>query len=279
LKPHEGSLKKKTSFYYPLLLLPKEKRAAMETLYRFCWAADEIADGPGSKAKKKRDLTAFRKDLKSCLRGKARDPLFRRLSEIIEQFSLSPEPLERILQGVDRDLRPLRFKTFSELHRYALQVAGGPGLSSMEIFGFKDLSHRHYAENLGLFLQIVNMVRDFQEDAQMGRQYLPQEDFQRFRLNPSAISPSDLSWKHFVDFQLTRAESFLEKSKKSLTRFERSQLPTAEAIAGVYGRLKEKLRAAPERILQGKLSLSPLEKISAAALALARCAAWKRILK
>ncbi len=279
MKPHEGSLKKKTSFYYPLLLLPKEKRAAMETLYRFCWAADEIADGPGSHAKKERDLADFRKALKSCFKGRAQDPLFRNLREVIEQFGLSQEPLERILQGVDRDLKPLRFKTFSELHRYASQVAGGPGLSSMEIFGFKDLPHRHYAENLGLFLQIVNMVRDFREDAQMGRQYLPQEDFQRFKLNPDALSPSDLSWRHFVDFQLTRAESFLEKSRKSLTRLERSQLSTAEAIAGVYGRLKEKLRAAPERILQGKLSLSPLEKISAAGLALVRCAAWKRISK
>ncbi len=279
MKPHEGSLKKKTSFYYPLLLLPKEKRAAMETLYRFCWAADEIADGPGSNAKKKRELAAFRKNLKSCFKGKADDSLFQRLREIIGEFRLSPEPLERILAGVDRDLRPLRFKTFSELHRYALQVAGGPGLSSMEIFGFKDLSHRHYAENLGLFLQIVNMVRDFREDAQMGRQYLPQEDFQRFKLNPASITPSDLSWKHFVDFQLTRAEAFLEKSQKSLTRLERSQLPTAEAIAGVYGRLNKKLKAHPERILQGKLSLSPLEKISAAALALARCAVWKRISK
>jgi phytoene synthase len=279
LKPHEGSLKKKTSFYYPLLLLPEEKRAAMETLYRFCWAADEIADGPGSNAKKKRDLAAFRKDLKSCLKGKADNSLFRHLREIIKQFKLSPEPLERMLQGVDRDLKPLRFKTFSELHRYALQVAGGPGISSMEIFGFKDLPHRQYAENLGLFLQIINMVRDFREDAQMGRQYLPQEDFQRFKLDPNALSPNDLSWRHFVDFQLTRAETFLGKSRKSLTRLERSQLPTAEAIAGVYGRLKEKLRATPERILQGKLSLSPLEKISAAALALARCAMWKRISK
>jgi phytoene synthase len=276
LNPQEGSLKKKTSFYYPLLLLPKEKRAAMEILYRFCWAADEISDGPGSNADKKRDLAAFRKNLSACWKGKAENPLFRRLSEIIKKFNLSPEPLQRILQGVERDLRPLRFKTFSELHRYSLQVAGGPGLSSMEIFGFRDPAHRHYAENLGLFLQIVNIVRDFREDAQMGRQYLPQQDFQRFRLNPASLSPADLSWKHFVDFQLTRAEDFLEKSQKSLTRLERSQLPTAEAIAGVYGRLKEKLRAHPERILQGKISLSPLEKLSAAALALGRCAAWKR---
>jgi 15-cis-phytoene synthase len=276
LSPHEGSLKNKTSFYYPLLLLPKEKRAAMETLYRFCWAADEISDGPGSAAKKKRDLAVFRADLKRCLLGKAEKPLFQRFGEVIRRFNLSPEPLQRMLLGVERDLKPLRFKNFSDLHRYALQVAGGPGLSSMEIFGFKDRPHRYYAENLGLFLQIVNIVRDYREDREMGRQYLPQGDFQRFKLNPAAVSPTDLSWKHFVDFQLTRAEGFLEKSQKALSRSERAALPTAEAIAGVYNRLKEKLRAHPELILEGKISLSPVEKLAAAALALARCAAWKR---
>ncbi|MGH7739057.1 MAG: phytoene/squalene synthase family protein [bacterium] len=271
-----GSLRKKTSFYYPLLLLPKARRGAMETLYRFCWAADDISDGPGSLKKKKRKLRTFRTGLRACLAGKPQDPLFQKLGEVIRDFRLSTKPLERILLGVERDLKPLRFKTFSELRCYAAQVAGGPGLSSMEIFGFKDAAHRRYAENLGLFLQIVNIVRDYREDRQMGRQYLPEEDFRRFGLHSNQPIAPGLAWKRFVDFQLKRAEGFLVLSQKSLSPRQRGALPTAEAIAAVYGRLKEKLRAHPDRILAGKMSLSPWDKLMAVGGAVGRCARWKR---
>ncbi|HVM32593.1 MAG TPA: squalene/phytoene synthase family protein [bacterium] len=271
-----GSLQKKTSFYYAMLLLPRDQRRALETLYRFCWAADEISDGAGARARKRKDLARFKAKLKACLAGRPpADPLFLGLAEVRRRFALSAEPLERILKGVERDLRPLRFKTFGELKAYARQVAGGPGLASMEIFGFKDKAHRLYAENLGLFLQIVNMVRDVKEDAQLGRQYLPDEDFRRFKLNPAALDPGDLSWPHFVDFQLSRAESFWEKAQAALSRRQRAALPTAEAIAAIYGRLKEKLRAHPGGILAGKTSLSLSEKLWAVAGALSRCAAWK----
>jgi phytoene synthase len=278
LNVQDGSLQKKTSFYYPLLLLPKAQRRAMETLYRFCWAADEISDGPGSPAQKKKALAVFRSQFKTCLkgRGRAQDPLFEKLKILLDEFQLSAEPLNRVLQGVERDLRPVQFKTFAQLHDYARQVAGGPGLASMEIFGFKDPAHRLYAENLGVFLQIINIVRDVQEDAQMGRRYLPAEDFRRFRLKPERLDPRDLSWKNFVDFQLDRAETFWTAAQMALSRKERGELPTAEAIAAVYGRLNEKLRSCPEKILTGKMKLSVFEKLSAVGKAIACCALWKR---
>ena len=190
----------------------------METLYRFCWAADEISDGSGSPAQKKKALAVFRSQYKTCLtgRGRVQDPLFEKLKILLEEFQLSAEPLNRVLQGVERDLSPVQFKTFPQLHHYARQVAGGPGLASMEIFGFKDPAHRLYAENLGVFLQIINIVRDVREDAQMGRQYLPAEDFRRFRLKPETLDPKDLSWKNFVGFQLDRAETFWAAAQNGL---------------------------------------------------------------
>ena len=120
---------------------------------------------------KRKKLTQFKKNLALTLSGKATDPFFKDFQKTIHQFKLSPEPMGRIVAGVQRDLKPIRFKKFSELHRYALQVAGGPGIAAMEIFGFKDASHRHYAENLGIFLQLVNITRDYKEDMALGRQY------------------------------------------------------------------------------------------------------------
>jgi len=275
LNPRDGSLQKKTSFYYPLLLLPGQKRRAMEALYRFCWAADEISDGKDALPLKKKKLTQFQIKLKHCFAGKAQDPLFKDLQETIHFYQLSQEPLSRILKGVERDLKPLRFTTFRELHRYALQVAGGPGLASMEIFGFKDKAHRVYAENLGVFLQLVNIVRDFKEDKAMGRQYLPTEDFKRFHLNPDSVEAGHSHWKPFVEFQLDRAWTFLEKARRALTLHQRGALMTAESIAAVYVKLHQKLRHNPHRILRERTALSPADKLLSVVGSAGRCALWK----
>ncbi len=275
MNPQNGSLQTKTSFYYPFLLLPVKKRQALETLYRFCWAADEISDSPGSLQAKKIKIQKFKKNLADCWKGQSRDPLFQKFQQVIRTFDLSPQPLRQIIAGIERDLKPIRFKTFAELHRYALQVAGAPGLASMEIFGFKDAAHKVYAENLGVFLQIVNMVRDFKEDKKMNRIYFPASDFKRFHLNPFSLGENNSNWPGFVDFQLNRAWSFLEKSRKALTHRQRADLTTAEAIAAVYLKLFQKLKTQPHSILKGKTSLSKADKILSLVGAAGRCLLWK----
>ena len=247
----------------------------MEVLYRFCWEADEISDGPGPAASKRRKLARFRENLRRAFQKKAGDPLFQKLQAVILRFGLSREPLERILKGVEQDLRPLRFSRFSQLHQYALRVAGGPGLSSMEIFGFKDRAHRDYAENLGVFLQIVNMARDYREDTALERQYFPTEDFQRFHLSPGNIEEGNSHWKPFVEYQLDRAWGFLEKSRKALTLPQRASLATAEAIAAVYVKLYQKLRSNPDRILKGKTRLSKADKALSVLGVVGRCVLWR----
>lgn len=275
MNPKQGPLENKTSFYYPLLLLPRPQRRAMEVLYRFCWVADEIADGPGSPAAKRRRLAKFKRSLKAAFRGRAKEGLFHKLQALLPAFGLSRDPLERILQGVEQDLKPVRFKKFAELHQYALRVAGGPGLASMEIFGFKDRAHRDYAENLGVFLQLVNITRDWREDTALGRRYLPEEDFKRFHLNPAHLDENNSHWKKFVEFQLDRAWSFLEKARRALSRPQRAQLATAEAIAAVYVKLYQKLRANPYRILKGRTTLSKADKLLSVLGAVGRCWIWK----
>jgi phytoene synthase len=274
LNPQKSPLEQKTSFYYPLLLLPADQRAGMESLYRFCWAADDIADNSDPLPLKKKKLAVFKKNLNAALKGKASDPFFKQFQETIEKFRLSPEPLQRIVAGVERDLKPIRFVRFEELRRYALQVAGGPGLASMEIFGYRDEAHCKYAENLGIFLQIVNMVRDYREDLSLGRHYFPQEDYKRFHLNPHTLDEKHTHWRSFVTFQLDRAWTFLDRAWISLSKHERSELRTAEAIAAIYVRLHQKLRSQPDQVLQGRVSLNKVEKGLSALGAWSRCQLW-----
>ncbi len=247
----------------------------MDSLYRFCWAADDIADNSDSLALKRKKLALFKKNLTLAFMGKSQDTFFQIFQKNIQQFRLSAEPLWRIVKGVERDLKPVRFKKFSELHRYALQVAGGPGLASMEIFGFKDKAHRIYAENLGIFLQLVNITRDYKEDMILGRRYFPDEDFKHFHLNPLQLDEKNSQWKAFIQFQLDRAWSYLQKARKSLTRREQSRLHTAEAIASVYIKLHQKLKANPHQILEGRVSLTHFDKLLSVTGASIRCFLWK----
>ncbi len=275
LNPQKSPLGQKTSFYYPLLLLPADQRQAMESLYRFCWLADDIADNTDPLPLKKKKLATFKKDLYLALQEKAKDPFFKTFQTVINRFRLSPEPLLRIVTGVERDLKPIRFKKFEELRQYALQVAGGPGLASMEIFGYRDEAHQKYAENLGIFLQIVNMVRDHQEDLSLGRRYFPQEDYEHFHLNPHTLGEKNSHWRNFVEFQLDRAWTYLDRGWSSLNKKERSELCTAEAIGAIYVRLHQKLRSQPDQILLGKVSLSKADKVLSVLGALARCSLWR----
>ncbi len=275
MNPQVGSLRKKTSFYLPLLLLPGDKRSAMEVLYRFCWEADDISDGTDPLPVKRKKLAVFKKDLKNCLAGKVPKPSFQKFQETVARHGLSPEPLLRVVSGVETDLRPVQFKTFQELHQYALKVAGGPGLASMEIFGYKDFAHRVYAENLGVFLQLVNMTRDYLEDTGMKRRYFPLEDFKRFHIHPSMIGENNSHWAAFVQFQLDRAWSFLEKAREALTLRQRGDLKTAEAIAAVYVKLFQKLRNHPQKILQGRVSLSFFDKMLSVLGTIGRCFLFK----
>lgn len=272
-----GSAEKKSSFYFPLLLLPTQKRAAMEALYRFCWTADEIADGEIPLFQKKKQLRLLHAELQKAFRQKSKDAGIARFQEVIRDFNLTYEPLARILKGVARDLKTVHFKTFQELHSYALQVAGGPGLASMEIFGFRDESHRIYAENLGIFLQLVNITRDFKEDLGLHRLYFPFEDFRRFHLAPEQIETGNSHWPFFVRFQLDRAWGFLARSRSTLSSRQRAELPTAEAIAAVYVKLYQRLYDHPFSILEGKISLTRADKILSVVGALGRCALGKTL--
>jgi len=261
---------KKSSFYLPFLLLGKERREALSLLYRFCRAADDLSDEPGKTGEKRRRFGLFRRELESCLRGRPHPGFWTSFHSMVERYGLSPESLRSILRGVETDLGKVRFHKFSELLRYSQNVAGGPGLCAMAIFGGRSLGHERYALDLGTYLQVTNVLRDFLEDRDLGRLYLPSEDFKRFGVDPSNPQPG-AAWDSFVRFELDRAKLHWESAKRSLSGRERSRLLAAEAMAAVYSVLHAKLRRNPGAILRGRVRLSLPVKCVATAWAALRC--------
>jgi phytoene synthase len=162
-----------SSFYYPLWLLPREKRRAMYALYAFCRIADDIGDGPGSSEERRARLDAYRESLQ---RGTPATPELPALLNTLDSYSIPRSRLEEILDGVAMDLTPKRYQSWPELQQYCYLVAGAVGLACLAIWGGDRPEAQSAAIRCGEAFQLTNILRDLRDDAQQRRVYLPQND-------------------------------------------------------------------------------------------------------
>src|SRR3977135_2801240 len=169
----------KSNLALAFVALSRERREDITIFYAFCRVIDDIADSAELTIQEKaRDLTAWRGWLRE---GTADEPtLARGLRGLVAKYSLTPARLEEIIDGVEMDLHNARYNSFEELRVYCYRVASAVGLVSIEIFGYRNPACRQYAIQLGLALQMTNIIRDVGKDLENGRIYLPQEDLARF---------------------------------------------------------------------------------------------------
>ena len=173
----------RSSFFLPMLLLPREKREAMLALYAFCRETDDVADEIEDPAQSRALIEAWRGEVRALYQGAPRHPVTRALAAPVERFGLAERHFMEILEGFEMDgggamLRP----TLAELERYCHCVAGCVGLLSVEIFGYRARTIPTFARHLGQAFQLTNILRDVAEDAKRGRIYLPQELLERHGL-------------------------------------------------------------------------------------------------
>src|SRR4029079_8838467 len=160
--------------------LGRERRKDMTTLYAFCRVIDDVADSETlPTAEKEEALLKWRQWVRE---SRPNDPsLAAELRELLAKYQLPPEMLDEIITGVEMDLHKSSYATFDELRTYCYHVASAVGLVSIEVFGYRNLKCKDYAVQLGLALQMTNIIRDVGEDLQKGRIYLPDEDRERFK--------------------------------------------------------------------------------------------------
>jgi len=166
-----------TSFYYSFLVLPPEQRHAIVAVWDFCRAVDDAADERGGR-EAEREVVRCREELARCYDGRQPvTPQGRALRPLIPRFQLPRPAFDALIEGVEMDLHHRRYATFDELYEYCIRVASAVGLLCVEIFGCKDPGSRQYAIELGVALQLTNILRDVPADFERGRVYIPQEDF------------------------------------------------------------------------------------------------------
>jgi phytoene synthase len=252
----------RSSFYYAFVLLPPERRRALHAVYAFCRFIDDIADDESIREPALL-LKRWREELDRVYAGAPTRALSRALADSARRFNIPRDLFEEIINGVEMDLSRKRYQTWEELRPYCYRVASALGLICIEIFGYRNPSAKLYAENLGLALQLTNIMRDVREDADRGRIYLPLEDLARFNVSEDEIlggvySPNFVS---LMDFEATRARELYALAQSELAAEDRATMLTAEAMRLIYAALLERIIKSNYRVLDRRHSLSAPHKL------------------
>ncbi|MEJ2195619.1 MAG: presqualene diphosphate synthase HpnD [Ignavibacteriaceae bacterium] len=253
-----------SSFYYAFNLLSAEKRNAMNTVYAFCRRTDDIIDeGNDSHEIRYEKLRKWRIELEKALNGNSDYPLLNKLSATIKNFNIPIQPFFELLKGMEMDLQRNRYLTFDDLQLYCYRVASTVGLMCIEIFGYKHESTRDFAINLGIALQLTNILRDIKKDAQEGRIYLPKEDLKRF--NYSEADLLNLTYNdnftQMMKYEVNRARFYFNKATESLNLDDKGKMYAARAMQHIYFRILEKIIDADYDVYNHEVRASKLEKI------------------
>jgi phytoene synthase len=271
------------NFYYGIRLLPPRQRAAMCALYAMARRIDDIGDGPGATGSAGGAAAALQEVRTSLeLLAKAAgegtpaaaappgDPVLTALADTARQFPVPVDAFLDLVEGCEWDLAGRRYHSFAELVEYCRRVAGTIGRLSLAVYGSSDgPAAEPLADALGVGLQLTNILRDLVEDRDvMGRVYLPSEDLARFDVGAGLTGrPDDLV--ALICFETGRAVEWYERGMALLPLLDKRSRACTAAMTGIYRRLLDKIRARPEAVLHGRLSLSSPEKLVVAARAMA----------
>ena len=260
------------NFNYGIKLLPPPKRRAMCALYALARRIDDIGDGDLPAAEKLAALAKVRKDVAS-LGGLVddTDAVLVAVADSCRRYPIPTAALEELIDGCELDVQGTDYETFDDLVGYCRRVAGTIGRLSLAVYGCRDLERATpLADDLGVALQITNILRDVVEDHRdMGRVYLPSADRARFGVPADLDGPPD-DLVALIAFEAGRAEEWYERGLRLLPMLDwRSRACTA-AMAGIYRRLLLAIQNDPAAVLQRRLSLPAWQKAGVAVRALAR---------
>jgi 15-cis-phytoene synthase len=261
------------NFFYGIRLLPPAKRRAMCAVYAFAREVDDVGDGDLPSESKLTALDGIHGRLHSS-NGAVRQPMNVALDDAIERFDLPVDALEDLIEGVRMDVYPASYESFGELVIYCRRVAGSIGRLCLAIFGSDDRQRAsELADDLGVAMQLTNILRDVREDALAGRAYLPKEDLAAhgvdLRLDAAGRLVGSPALDELIRFEAARAEEWYAEGLALLDLLDRRSRACCAAMAGIYHRVLRRIAADPAAVRAGRVALPATQKLAVAARALA----------
>ena len=249
------------NFAYGIMVLPREKRRAIAAIYAFAREVDDVADGPLPLDEKRRRLEGLR----ASLDAEPAEAISVALHDARRRFAIPRAPLSALVDGGLQDLEQTRYATFDELRGYCEKVAGAVGLACIAVYGSDDTER---ALTLGIALQLINVMRDVDEDLELGRIYLPQDELERFGV--TELGRLDDAWRSFMAFQAQRARVHLDEGLRLRESLDRRSALCVATFAGLYRGQLDRMEANGFDVFTASCRLSTREKLGVVARGLLR---------
>ncbi len=260
---HKLTKESNTNFYYSFFSLPAEKRKALYAIYALCRSLDDVTDESPGRPEAPEALLRWTTEIINMYEGTPSHPLTVALKPYIEWYSIPQKYFLELIKGVEMDLTKNRYNTFDELHRYCYRVASVVGLICAEVFGYQNAVTLGYAVDLGIALQLTNILRDIKADAAHGRIYLPLEDLRRFGYAEEDLFSSryNPAFVEMMRFETARAWSYYKRAEETLPREDRKAMVAAEIMRAIYSTLLRKIEDSNYNVFSAPLQLSKPYKL------------------
>jgi phytoene synthase len=259
----DKAAKSGSSFYYSFRFLPPQQRQAIIALYAFCREVDDTVDEIADTDIARTKLSWWREEIQRTFHGIATHPVGFALQSALQNFDLHEEYFMEIIDGMAMDLDQFSYPEFKHLALYCHRAASVVGLLSVEIFGYEHRKTLKYAENLGLALQLTNIIRDVREDAERGRIYLPQDELQQFNVRADDLLALKSSPQliNLLKFQTARAKQYYQQALQLLPESDRYTQRTGLIMAAIYEATLDEIEKDNFQVMQHRVSLTPLRKL------------------
>jgi len=263
----DKAAKSGSSFYYAFRFLPPQQRAAITAFYAFCREVDDVVDedsDPGVAATK---LAWWRKEVSAAFSGQPNHPAMQALLPHTKRYAIEPQHLLAVIEGCEMDLQQTRYLDFAGLSRYCHLVAGVVGEVAANIFGRTETATIAYAHQLGLAMQLTNIIRDVGDDARRGRIYLPLDELKQFDVRASELLERKAPWGYserfarLMGFQAERAQRSFDVALALLPPTDRRAQRPGLAMAQIYRTLLREIAADDFQVLHQRVALTPLRKV------------------
>src|SRR5438105_6009711 len=259
----DKAAKSGSSFYYAFLFLPPPRGAAITAFYAFCREVDDVVDEVTDPGVARTKLAWWQTEVAKSFAGDPHHPVMRAVMPWTQEFGIGQQQMQSVIAGCDMDLEQTRYLDFANLQRYCHLVAGVVGEVSARIFGQTQPETTEYAHKLGLAFQLTNIIRDVGEDAMRGRIYLPVNELQQFDVKAHEV----LQRKHsdrfvaLMRFQAERAHALYEEALATLPPQDRRAQKPGLMMASIYRTLLREIEAEDFKVLDQRISLTPVRKL------------------
>lgn len=262
-----------STFYMATRFLPYYKQRSIFAIYGLCRYVDHLVDETEDLITRKKisnsqiltRLGGFKEKLIRAYRGNEQeDAILMAFSDTLNRFNISPDLPLLLLEGVASDLKKNRYRTFEELYDYSYKVASVVGLMTATVFGFNDERARRHAVDLGIAMQLTNILRDVGEDLKKNRIYLPKEELERFQVEEEDLFGHKISepFTRFMKFQIGRARHYYDRAEQGITMLEKdSRLPVKLAKEN-YSRILDKIEDNGFDVFGNRAYLNTTEKLA-----------------